>query len=1659
MISGAGISALSNQFYTIEKQTPGSLILKFRFPEPQVENSHGKSPLAEISIPGLISNYVDSEPLLPVFSKPLVVPPGKVHWEIVSQTMDIIQGVKPLIYHSGYQQTAQNQEKRPLPFPGQAVELTEAGIFRDYRIMQLKIFPVQSTAAGLRYFRSLTLKISFTKTAAFSSAQMNRPEERLFSDFAINGKFVAGISPAVTQSPPAKLKSVGTDLNRIQVKIYLDKEGIYRVTGADLINAEIDLESVNPQTFRLTNKNQDVPIYVSGDQDQKFDPDDYIEFWGEKNEKTFLKKYPDVYADPFTDLNVYWLSWGGNPGVRLVEESGAIVETNPARYNPANYYPFTAHFEKNSYFERLGYGNTHNYSYTKDLWFFDAGIQSVGKKSYPLNLIYPDSLSFNPVKVNISLTGKSLTNHNSMIWLNQKLVGQVSEGWYSQGTYFMKNTDNSPIRSGDLVHGQNDLEIQMPSLAPDGKTDYVLFNWADITYDRQYKAFNNQIRFTRPSASVTYFPNISLFQFEIENFTKPDIEIFKKGLSKIVNYSLVSQVNEKDTRYKVIFQDEILTDNVEYLAVTSDLKLKPFLIEKEKPFDEAHPSLTLKNSTNSADYLIITHEKFYSRAKEYADFRRQNGLNVKVVNVQDIYDEFNYGIKSPLAIQEFLKYAFYHWDRSHRLKYVLLLGDANYNYRTHDSPFEDFVPTFFFQAIKFGAVSTDLPYGLVSGDDYLPDLFVGRIPVATAGDVSIILEKTKEYEENPVIDSWRNQSLFISGNDRGTTELRGVPGIPQKPAFRTQNQRLINLLLPKTTSALKLNTVKNENLDYDPNFGGTTDLIEYVDDGVNFMTFLGHGGGAIWADVQLLNLDDVERLNNRGKYPFIASMTCFTGAFDNPGNPGLAQKLLLSPQKGAIGLFASSGLGWVANDYSMLWYLMEQLFLPGKTVGEALALSKIDYFNTGQYVINDTLISGYQWGHPSIKYDIIHQYNLLADPYIELQKPDEKVEIQVDNLLPNKGEVVNVSLEAPLTSAEGYLELANNKDDIVLREPLSYDGVQQALQLKIPEDFPDGAGYIRAYLSDNSTDASGFTRIGVNYSVFDSVQTIPTSPNAEDSVSIRLVAKDKLEITDVKVVAVLPGHVISGDTLHLKTQKISSDTYRTTGKIPPTYSLSTVYYFVYATNADGQVSKMNFKYQVQETRPDPFLIPHGIRLVGADKVKLAVDVGNSGQVPVNAVELSLYNGRDNFRSRHSFAKAMLTIDGIDSTTFQTDFPFSLKNAAYQIFAALDHQKEIPDFNRSNNIDSVDLKINMVNLTPELGSTYDGLSSDTVVIDGGHKFWLAPQGISAPSAAKFVTEMFPEDENQKGLVSIPLAGDSNPGILKLKVFDREAQFTRPFGIRLVYNRNFVSAQGLDKEQILLYRLDPQLKAWVQINATLDTLSGELTAAVQNDGLFAPFISSDQTPPRIDLTVDGRHVRSKTLVSPNPTLNVILEDESGLNILSDQVQILIDDIALPSDKIFIPDSVSQSHLLGIKAYPELDLGQHRLSVKVKDVNGNVSEKEFSLRVDNQFDLHVFGNYPNPFTDFTIFSYYITSTDIIDDLAIRIFTVSGRLVRELKNDENTLTAENDPRRVGYNEIVWDGTDTDGNRVANGVYFAVVRAKYQDEVREEILKVAKLR
>jgi flagellar hook assembly protein FlgD len=94
----------------------------------------------------------------------------------------------------------------------------------------------------------------------------------------------------------------------------------------------------------------------------------------------------------------------------------------------------------------------------------------------------------------------------------------------------------------------------------------------------------------------------------------------------------------------------------------------------------------------------------------------------------------------------------------------------------------------------------------------------------------------------------------------------------------------------------------------------------------------------------------------------------------------------------------------------------------------------------------------------------------------------------------------------------------------------------------------------------------------------------------------------------------------------------------------------------------------------------------------------------------------------------------------------------------------------------------------------------------------------------------------------------------------------------------------------------------------------------------------------------------------------------------------------------------------------------------------------------------------NYPNPFAMDTYFTLKLSGSRAPEEMAIRVFTVAGRKIRELRIPSSSL-------HVGFNRIHWDGRDEEGDEVANGYYFYQATMKGEGNVQSEIRKLVKVK
>jgi hypothetical protein len=1519
--------------------------------------------------------------------------------------------------------------------PEKPAWIQELGKSRGFLLGVLNVIPYKIINNQIYVLQSARIVIQFENVRNASRFDLG---ESMYP--TINKKSGVQIANQINVSKQTLVSNPVKEYYGSAVRFYVNEEGIYKITYEDLVNANIDPVYIEFKEIKLLNQGKEVPYFVMGDEDGRFDPGDYIEFWGEPllNHESYPKT--NLYYDPFTKYNVYVLVWGHGNGVRMIEEAGSLVETNPLNYNPSTYFRDRIHLEENKFFDRLGYFFTNSLTTLYDTFFFDGGISAPGKKNYSFELIYPDSSSFDPIHVKVMLQGRSPGNqHVVQTWINDQFVNQVSD-FYGQQFVLLESSEQNPVYSSQLQQGINTLDIQLLQNTTGSGADIVTLNWFEIEYDRQYKAYKNYIKFKKPS--FLYFPDKDLFQFTISNFTIPNIEIYKKGVSKIVGFQVTPIETEKGILYTVSFQDRIVRDDIEYIALTDKQKLKPAKIELMQLIDPESVNADLLNPANRADYLIITHPQFYIQAKDLVEALQSTGHEIQLIDVQNIYDQFNYGIKSPFAIKKFLKYAYSNWDQSNKLHYVLLLGDATYDPAENIIKGKDLIPAFFYQTYKFGAVPTDLEYSLLEGNDLLPDISIGRVPVSLLSELIQYTEKVKKFLSLKS-DSWTNKSIFISGNDGSTFEI----GDGRYPAFRSQNQRLIDLSTPKTFTTYKLNTVKDPKLDFDPNFGSTTDLINYFDEGVAFVNFVGHGGGGIWADVSLMDLSDVDLLSNDGKFPFVSSLTCFTGAFENAYRYGLGEKMLFEKDKGCIAWFGSSGLGWLHNDFTMGWKLPEYVLKENLPFGDAVNLTKIFYLSSYYYPGTDTLTTTPGYGF--LKTIMVHQYNLLGDPTLKLPLPRKNLSVIIKNNWLEPGDTLIADISALDGNYEGYYELANYKNEPVIQFPLQFSGTQYELKVKIPDDFPSNEAFLRIYLNNGDEGFCGVASFAVREPYIKNITITPDTPIPGQAIQLKISVANADQIDSMKI-----RWLELNTNQEIYTQKL--DSVFVSDPIQLKNDQFEYFYSIYAYIKNIGLRKyIHRKLSIQDLRPDLVANTKFYRFIPRnDSLYLTFWVKNTSLNISENDTVELYVGQNAFRSGIPTITKIVDINANDSVAisyFSPDYSSLVGTKVY-----VNCKPSFQDRNSLNNLDSVILDLTAAYIVQDLGISFN--KKDVVTLEPDSGIFLSNQKLPVSSGFIFYEkqDIGPLIQNLTNIKPVPLKSGQIDGF-RFSVMGENLDSI--FKLQFNFDPSAVANLGGNYQNIRIYKWESSIQQWLGQNSKVDSVHMivELSPAVP--GLYAVFYNDDRTPPNIEFTVDGRPLITRAIVSNRPRINVYIEDENGVQIDRNLVQIMLNDKPIQASFVYIPDSLNNPGSLGIQIYPELDIGEHLLTVRVRDINGNLTEKTVSMLVEQDFDIHVFGNYPNPFTDKTIFSYYITNSEVIDDFEIRIYTISGRLIKVLKEDENTVNTLYGAKQLGYNELIWDGTDEDGNEVSNGVYFALFRAKYQGKVKEKIIKVARLR
>jgi hypothetical protein len=353
----------------------------------------------------------------------------------------------------------------------------------------------------------------------------------------------------------------------------------------------------------------------------------------------------------------------------------------------------------------------------------------------------------------------------------------------------------------------------------------------------------------------------------------------------------------------------------------------------------------LLSSENQADYLVLAPRDLLPAAEPLIEHRQAQGLASRGVALEDVYALFSSGEKDPAAIRSFLAHAFHHWSAPSP-RYVLLFGDASYdpkNFTTASTP--DLLPPFIVRTTFLWTVS-DPALAAVNGDDLLPDLAIGRLPVSSPQEADALVQKILNWESSPrPLDS--SPVLVADNPDTGGNFEANILDIRS------------SFLQDKETRTLFLSQLGS---------GTRPAILSAFNEGASLMSYVGHGGSAVWASENILSSYDAASLSPQSAQPLLLTLNCLNGYFIAPNFNSLAEAFLKPVDKGVIAALSPSSMSFDAPAHVFHRAVLAEVTSHAHArLGDALLAAQTSYAFSGAMP------------------ELLNSYQLLGDPALKIE--------------------------------------------------------------------------------------------------------------------------------------------------------------------------------------------------------------------------------------------------------------------------------------------------------------------------------------------------------------------------------------------------------------------------------------------------------------------------------------------------------------------------------------------------------------------------------------------------------------------------------------------------------------------------------------------------
>jgi predicted RecA/RadA family phage recombinase len=640
------------------------------------------------------------------------------------------------------------------------------------------------------------------------------------------------------------------------VKISVKREGWYRVGAQELFAVGLSA-SADPRFLQLFVDGQEQSIIVNGEQDGRLDASDSIEFYG-------------VGLDTaVTDTRVYWLVAGAQSGKRVVSvqsQGGKLAQGS---------FPFTVERkDRNIYFPALRNGDAEN---------FFGPVIAADPVDQSVILQHVAQSSASTAFVEVSLQGVTAGGHQVKLTMNGIDLGDVLYKGQQEGRAKIF------VSQEMLREGPNQVTLT----ALGGPSDVSLANFIRVTYQHSYTADSNALRLSAAGGQ----------DLTVDGFTSNRIRVIDISAPGAPQ-ELVGTIKKGSASYAVVLR----------VPGSSQKTLWAFADDRASRVDgvAANQPSSLKQPVNGADFVVVTRRDFFSALEPLKAAREAQGLATAVVDLDDVYDEFSFGQKTPQAIKDFLSYAKTSWKKKPR--FAMFGGDASYDARNYLGRGDyDLVPSKLMDTEFLETASDD--WLVDFNDDGLPDLAVGRLPARTAQEMTGMVTKIVNYEKSSSVQS----ALLVSDVSEGYD-------------FESASVELRSLLPP----GMRVEQINRGDVDAAT---AKSQLIDALNRGETLVNYAGHGSVTLWRG-DLLRTQDTSLMTNERNLPLYLTMTCLNGYFQDPLLDSLAESLMKLERAGAVAVWASAGMGDAGTQIVLNREMCRLIFNGDSATGRPLTIGE-----------------------------------------------------------------------------------------------------------------------------------------------------------------------------------------------------------------------------------------------------------------------------------------------------------------------------------------------------------------------------------------------------------------------------------------------------------------------------------------------------------------------------------------------------------------------------------------------------------------------------------------------------------------------------------------------------------------------------------------------